>query len=52
MIGVTKVISVGTYNSRVITIPKDIAEAWGIKAGDRLVVELKNDIVTLKKDEE
>jgi len=51
MIDVVKVYETGQAKSKTIVIPKEIAELAGIKAGDRLLIELKGGELRLRKVE-
>lgn len=51
MIGVAKVFESGQSKSMTVVIPKDIAKAMKLKAGDKLLFELKNGELIVKKVE-
>ena len=51
MIGIAKVFETGQSKSKTVVIPKDIAEATGIQAGDKLLVTIKGKELRLKKVE-
>ena len=51
MIGIATVYA-QSKSSKAIVIPKDIAEVIGLKAGDKLLVRLRDNEIVLKRIEE
>lgn len=51
MIGVAKVFESGQSKSMTIVIPKDIAREMKLRAGDRLLLELRDGELRIRKVE-